>query len=252
MSRNLKLTVAFKGTAYHGFQKQNNAATIQGVLESSLSKLLNADVAVTGCGRTDAGVHARSFCLNFFTESAIPEHGLVKGLNALLPDDIAALHCEEADESFHARYSAKSKEYSYLIDNGHVRDVFSLDLAYYYPRPLDVIRMEKAARLFVGTHDFSAYCKAESLEAVRNKKRGTVREIFDYEVWRDGQRIEFIVKGDGFLHNMARIMAGTLISVSEGKRGLDGVRESLNGGDRSMAGTTLPACGLYLNRVNYE
>jgi len=250
--RNLKLSVAFNGTAYHGFQKQNNAPTVQGVIEAALSKLLNADVAVIGCGRTDAGVHARGYILNFFTDSAIPEHGLVKGLNALLPNDIAALYCEEADESFHARYSAKSKEYSYLIDNGHVRDVFSLDLAHFYPHALDVVLMERAARLFIGTHDFSAYCKAESLEAVRAKKRGTVREILDYEVWRDGHKVEFIVKGDGFLHNMVRIMAGTLVAVSEGKRDLDDIRESLNGGERSMAGTTLPACGLYLNRVNYE
>jgi len=250
--RNIKTAIAFKGTAYHGFQTQNGAATIQGVIEQALSRLLNADTAVTGCGRTDAGVHAREYVLNFRTDSSIPESGIVRGLNALLPHDIAVLKCEEVSAGFHARYSAKYKEYSYLIYNGHVRDVFSYDTAYFYPRYLDVRLMEKTARLFIGEHDFSAYCKAESLETVKAKKRGTIRGIIDFEVWRDGHTVEFIVKGDGFLHNMVRIMAGTLVYVSEGKITPEGVSESLNGNlSRTAAGVTLPPHGLYLNRVDY-
>jgi len=250
--RNLKLTIAYNGTAYHGFQKQSNAPTVQEVFEQTLSRLLQTETGIIGCGRTDAGVHAKNYCLNFKTDVNIPESGLVKGLNDLLPNDIAVLHCEEADDDFHARYSAKSKEYHYLIDNSHTRDVFSHNLSYHYPHKLDARQMEKAARLFIGTYDFSAYCKAESLEIVKAKKRGAVRTIFDFEVWRDGFKVLFIVKGDGFLHNMVRIMAGTLVYVSEEKLTLDHIKASLEGGNREMTGQTLPACGLYLNRVNYE
>jgi len=250
--RNLKLIVSYNGTAYHGFQRQSGLLTVQEVIESALTKLLKTETPVIGCGRTDAGVHARGYCLNFRTDVNIPERGLVKGLNALLPSDIAALRCKEAGADFHARYSAKSKEYHYLIDNSRIRDVFALNMTYFYPRALNIRLMEQAARLFVGTYDFSAYCTAESLETVKSKKRGATREIFDFSVWRDGNKVLFIVKGDGFLHNMVRIMAGTLIAVSERKISLDGVKASLDGGTREMAGQTLPPQGLYLDKVVYE
>lgn len=255
--RNLKVIMSYNGANYHGFQRQANAVTIQEVVETALSKLLGEKAAITGCSRTDSGVHAREFCFNTRTDSTIPNAGFIKGLNSLLPRDIAVHSSEDADDDFHARYSAKLKEYSYLIHNGEIRDVFMRHLACFYPRSLDVEIMNESAKLFIGKHDFSAYCKAESLEITKSKKRGTIREIVDFRVMRHNnsappKAIELIIKGDGFLHNMVRIMAGTLIYVSEGKRSLDDVRASLLTGKRESAGITLPPEGLYLNKVYYE
>ena len=250
--KNKKITISYNGAAYHGFQRQANAITVQEVVETALSKLLGQETPITGCSRTDAGVHAREFCFNMRTSSTIPSEGLVKGLNALLPRDIAVHFCEDVDESFHARYSATGKEYVYLIRNAPIRDVFMRDLAYFYPRPLNINLMEQAAKLLIGEHDFSAYCKAESLEAVKAKKHGAVREIYDLQVKTHSEYVELIVHGNGFLHNMVRIMAGTLVYISEGKRSLNDVHASLSGGKREMAGITLPAHGLYLNKVYYE
>jgi tRNA pseudouridine38-40 synthase len=139
----------------------------------------------------------------------------------------------------------------YLIHNAPVRDVFMQGLAFRYPHTLNSAIMCQAAELFKGTHDFSAYCKAESLEVTKQKKRGTVRTVYDVQVTSADCRLSIAINGDGFLHNMVRIIAGTLLYVSEGKLSLDNVKESLLGGERKMAGKTLPACGLYLNRVFY-
>jgi tRNA pseudouridine38-40 synthase len=247
---NYKVLIAYNGAAYHGFQRQNNAVTVQEVAENALKKLLKQEIGVTGCSRTDAGVHAREFCFNMRTSVAIPTDGLRLGLNALLPADIAVLSCEIAADDFHARYDAVSKEYVYLINNGAVRDVFTPG-AYFYPRELNLSAMREAARLFVGEHDFAAYCKAESLEVTRAKKRGTVRNIYDLQLSAANRQLSIVISGDGFLHNMVRIIAGTLLYVGEGKLNLAEVRESLDGANRTSAGKTLPAHGLYLNRVVY-
>jgi tRNA pseudouridine38-40 synthase len=172
-------------------------------------------------------------------------------MNSLLPSDMVIVSCEDADAGFHARYSAKGKEYVYLISNGERRDVFAAETAFFYPRALDAERLNLAAGLFVGEHDFSAYCKAQSLETIRLKKRGAVREIFDFTVTRDGCRVEMKVSGNGFLHNMVRIMAGTLIYINEGKLTENDVVASFNHPNRCDTGITLPPHGLYLNRVFY-
>jgi tRNA pseudouridine38-40 synthase len=250
--RNLKVIMSYSGSVYHGFQIQQNAVTIQETVETAITKLLKSEHSIIGCSRTDTGVHAREFCFNTKTSSTIPCNGFVRGLNALLPHDISIHSCEEADEDFHARYSAKSKEYCYHIHNGKVRDVFMRDLAHFYPYELDLATMQEAARLFIGEHDFSAYCKAESLSVVKARKHGAVREIYDFSVTRNGDYVELTISGNGFLHNMVRILTGTLLYVSEGKLSYEDVRRSLSGGQRSMAGITLPACGLYLNKVKYE
>jgi tRNA pseudouridine38-40 synthase len=239
--------MSYNGTAYHGFQKQDNAITIQQVLESALTKLLGEESAAIGCSRTDAGVHARGFCFNLKTAGTIPCDGFVKAMNALLPADIAVLSCEEADPNFHARYSAKSKVYSYLIHNAKIRDVFSQNKACFYPRSLDLQIMREAAKILIGEHDFSAYCKAESLATVLMKPYGAVREIYDITITQNGEYIEILIHGNGFLHNMVRIICGTLINVSEGKIGLNDIM----GTKREMVGVTLPAHGLYLNKVVY-
>lgn len=247
--RNLKVFIAYNGAAYHGFQRQDNAVTVQEVVEKTIGKLLKtAPPTIYGCSRTDAGVHARRFCFNVHTDSRIPCEGFVKGMNTLLPEDIAVLSCEDAGEDFHARYDTKVKEYVYLINNKPNRDVFLQKLAYHYPYPLDIARMNKAARLFIGEHDFAGFCRAEGKARVKS----TVRTVYELDVKRNNGICEIRIRGNGFLYNMVRIVAGTLIYVSEGKRTLEDVRRAISTGSRDFAGVTLPPDGLYLNEVLYD
>lgn len=247
--RNLKVFIAYNGAAYHGFQRQDNAVTVQEILEKAIGKLLKVTPpTVYGCSRTDAGVHARRFCFNVRVDSAIPCAGFIKGMNTLLPDDIAVLSCEDVGEDFHARYDTKAKEYVYLINNKPSRDVFLQKLAYHYPRPLDIKKMNEAARLFVGEHDFAGFCRAEG----RARVKSTVRTVFSLDVSLKSGICEIRIRGNGFLYNMVRIVAGTLIYVSEGKRTVEDVRRAIETGSRDFAGVTLPPEGLYLNDVIYD
>lgn len=246
--RNLKVFISYNGAGYHGFQSQSNAVTVQDVVEHALGKLLKTPPPVIyGCSRTDAGVHARQFCFNVHIDSAIPCEGFVKGMNTLLPPDIAVLSCEDAAEDFHARYCARGKEYVYLISNTPQRDVFRQGLAFHYPYELDIERMNEAAELFVGEHDFAAFCRAEG----KARMKTTVREIYEFRAEKSGADVEFRISGSGFLYNMVRICAGTLIYINERKLSLADISRALETGDRNLAGKTLPAEGLYLNRVFY-
>lgn len=246
--RNLKVFIAYNGAAYHGFQRQDNAVTVQETVEKAIGRLLKLPAPVIyGCSRTDTGVHAREFCFNVYIDNKIPCDGFVKGMNTLLPPDIAVLSCEEVDDSFHARYNAKGKEYVYLISNKPQRDVFLQDLAFHYPYKLDIAAMNSAARLLVGEHDFGGFCRAEG----RARMKTTVRTIYDLSVTLDDSLCEVRISGNGFLYNMVRIVTGTLLYISEGRRTEQDIINALETGDRALSGITLPPNGLYLNRVYY-
>lgn len=237
--------MAYRGTAYHGFQRQENAVGIQNVLEEKLSALTDSAVKLNGCSRTDAGVHAREYCFSFETEHSIPCANIVRGMNSLLPDDLAVLSCEEAPADFHARYSCKGKEYMYLILNRREKDPFLADLALHYPYELDTELIARAAQAFVGRHDFTSFC------GTANQKADSFRTIEYFKIEKCENLVKLLVKGDGFLYNMVRIMVGTLIFINEDKLSADSVPRILAARDRNFAGKTAPAHGLYLNKVYY-
>ena len=244
--RNIKLTLCYNGAAFHGYQQQNNAETVEAALKAALHRLLGEDVKPVSCSRTDTGVHAEMFVCNFKTESDRENGKLLRGLNALLPRTVAVTKIEDVPLSFHARYDCRGKEYRYLIWNAPVRSPFYEGRAVHVPYALDADRMHKAAQLFCGTHDFSAYCASGS--EVKSK----VRTVYACSVKREGDLVVFSVRGSGFLYNMVRIMVGTLLSLSQGGCTEADILRSLQTGNRSDAGPTAKAEGLYLHKVFYE
>lgn len=243
--RNLKVIMSYRGTAYHGFQRQDNALTVQEVVERCVSKVLNHKAQINGCSRTDTGVHANNYCFSVLTESSIPVKGFVRGVNGELPDDISILSCEEVPEDFHARFSCKGKEYIYLIHNSESKNPFMTDMALHYRRPFNAELVRSAAQRFVGTHDFAGFCS--NYEEGQN----TVRTIEKFDIEINGESIKMLVKGDGFLYNMIRIMVGTLLTVNEGRMKPEYIDEILKSRNRTLAGRTAQAHGLYLNRIYY-
>lgn len=243
--RNFKVTIRYCGSAYHGWQRQNNSLAVQEVFEQRLSELIGEQTQVNGCSRTDAGVHAREYVLNFYTDSTISCRGVVFAMNSRLPDDIGVLACEEVSEDFHARFDCIGKEYEYVVHNSEYKNPFYMNTAYRSWFPIDEKKLDKAAKIFVGTHDFKAFCCAAC------EKENTVRTIYNFDVRREGELVIFTVSGDGFLYNMVRIMVGTLLFVNEGKIKLCDLEGILKSKDRTKAGRTVPPQGLYLNRVFY-
>ena len=240
------LTLRYLGTAYHGWQVQDNARAIQPIIQDALCEMFPQRPGVTGCSRTDAGVHANMYCCHFDSDLIRDPYGVVCAVNRRLPNDIAATACRVVPNDFHARYSVKAKEYVYVIYNGAHRDPFYHGRAYHYRFPLRVEAMDRAARDLVGTHDFSAFC------AERAKEGDKTRTVMNARVERQGDLVRFTVTADGFLYNMVRIMVGTLLRVSEGKIPPDGIPAIVQSRRRKNAGPTAPAEGLYLNRVFYE
>lgn len=243
---NFKVMMSYDGTAYHGFQRQENAIAIQQIIEETIEKIIGEKVVIYGCSRTDTGVHANEYCFNFLHSNSITCNGIVRSLNALLPDDMGIMSCEEVDESFHARYNCKGKEYIYKIHNSSIKNPFLKDKAYRYSYPIDEKLLNDAAQVFVGTHDFKSFCSSGS------SSTNTIRTIESFKVSRENDLIVMLVKGDGFLYNMVRIMVGTLIFVNEGKISLNSIIDIINSKERKHAGKTAPAQGLYLNRVFYD
>lgn len=244
--RNIKLTIEYDGTAYHGWQAQANARTVQSELKKVIEEVVGHETDLTGAGRTDAGVHALGQVANFKTDCIIPVDRIPFALNSLLPHDIVVKKAEEADMDFHSTFSAAGKTYKYLILNSRFPSAFSSSYMLFHPMKLDVGKMQVAAGYYVGTHDFSAF------KATGGSAKTTVRTIWKTRVEKNGDVIEFRVSGDGFLYNMVRIMAGTLLYVGIGKLQPDDIPEIINSRDRKRAGKTAPPHGLYLVEVEYQ
>ena len=245
--RNLLITISYDGKCFHGWQIQQNAYTVQEAFQNALAKIIGEDFDLKGCSRTDSGVHANMYCLSLKTAHPIPPQRLKAALNRWLPLSIAVKDCVEADSDFHARYSCKSKEYIYKIWNSEVRNPFLDGYALHYRYKLDEELLNTAAQAYVGTHDFTSFCTLDSREP-----GDMTRTVKHFSVTRDGDMVTMRVEADGFLYNMVRIMVGTLLRVQQGKIKPGQIPEIINKKDRSFAGPTAQACGLYLNKVNYK
>lgn len=244
---NYRLTLSYEGTRYRGWQKQGNTAnTLQEKLEHTLSRLLGESVEVAGCGRTDAGVHARCQVCSFRTGEALDCTETLRRLRELLPEDIGALSLKEAAPRFHARLSCTGKTYCYRIRTVETPDVFSRRFVLPCPGKLDVAAMRQAAEALCGKHDFSAFC------SLKNMKKSAVRELREITFEEAPEELRLYYTGDGFLYNMIRILTGTLIEVGLGQREPESMAAILQTRDRAMAGPTAPALGLTLWEVYYE
>lgn len=241
----MRAIVAYDGTDYSGFQAQPEVPTIQGELEAALQRVTGESITIFGSGRTDAGVHAKGQVIHFDTNCAIPLDKWAYVLNNQLPDAIIIQAVEEVDPSFHARFDVKVKEYRYCIDNGKTADLYRHRYALHIRHPLDELRMNQAASLLIGTHDFTSFCSAKTV--VENK----VRTIYDCRVEREGELVWVICRGNGFLYNMVRIIAGTLIEIGSGKRPVEEITRILSAADREQAGKTAEAKGLTMWAVTY-
>ena len=243
--RNVRLDICYDGSRYRGWQRLSSADnTIQQKIETALSRILNEPIELTGSGRTDAGTHAVGQVANFHCDSQMPCEEILSQLRRYLPEDIGIYSCRNVSERFHARLNAKTKTYRYRLWNSDSPCVFDRKYVYIDPRPVDVGAMYEAAELFLGQHDFSAFC------ANKNMKKSTVRYIHSLNVEQKDNEIVFTVTGNGFLHHMVRIMVGTLLEVGRGERSVESIPQ-LFGAQRAQAGELLPSCGLCLMEVSY-
>lgn len=243
--RNIAFRLAYLGTNYHGWQYQNNAVTIQQVVQQAIAKATGCQVSLSGVGRTDAGVHARAYVANGRLATRIPLDKLPLAVSAYLPEDISVSRAVQVPDEFDARFNCRSKEYTYLIHNSRVRNPFYHNRAYFCPAPLDFQAMVQAAPCFEGRQDFAA------VRTLGTPVRSTVRTMLYCKVERQGELISVRVRADGFLYNMARAIAGTLLYCGLGKIPPDRIPAILAAGDREQAGPTAPACGLYLTGMDY-
>ncbi|MCK8816176.1 tRNA pseudouridine(38-40) synthase TruA [Natroniella sulfidigena] len=243
--RNLKCTVAYDGTNYHGFQRQNNAVTIQGEIEKALQKLIKKEVKIIGASRTDAKVHAKGQVFNCKVKSSIPTERFALALNTKLPADIVITDAHEVSPKFHARYDTTGKLYHYQIYNKKFPSPFLRNYTYHINHKLNLEAMKEGAQYLVGEYDFSSF------RAAGCSAKSPVRQIYSLEIDITDHLITIAIKGSGFLYNMIRIIVGTLVEVAIGKQEPDWVKKVLLAKNRKLAGSTAPACGLSLTKVNY-
>ena len=247
MADNYKIILEYDGSRYSGWQIQKNTPhTIQQKVEEALTKINKKEVNVVGAGRTDAGVHAAGQSANFFLDIKIPVKKIPLALNTHLPDDIICIDAVKVSDDFHSRYDARGKKYRYRILNSNFNSVFVRNFVYKVHKKLDLENMRNAAEVLLGTHDFASFCSAGS------SVDSTVRTIYSLEVFSEEDEICIDVSGSGFLYNMIRIIAGTLIEIGKGKKNIAELRNIIASCDRRKAGFTAPAKGLTLLEVFYE
>ncbi len=240
------LTIKYDGTNYCGWQVQPNGISVQATLQKALNAVLPDLKGVTGCSRTDSGVHANMYCAHFDTESSISCEQLVRAVNSKLPNDISAVSCMFVTDDFHARYSSKGKNYIYRINNTDIDDPFSYKYSLKIKHHIDENVINNACKAFLGTHDFCGFCSAGS------SVEDTVRTVTECFVRREGDYIIFSITADGFLYNMVRIIVGTLLEVAYGKISADDLPSIISSKKRELAGPTAKPQGLFLNKVFYE
>ena len=242
---NIRLTIQYDGTNYHGFQIQKNEITIEKVLKDAVFELTGEEVDIIGCGRTDAGVHAIKYTFNFKTDSKIPCDKFPVAFSTVLPDDISVLSCEEAEDDFHSRYSAMRKTYKYVIYRGRFKNPFYTRYSYHFKFPLNIENMKKAAKKIEGEKDFKCFM------AQGSPIKDTVRTVYSIDITENEDIIEIEVTGNGFLYNMVRIIVGTLLSVGSGKTDYLMIDDIIESKLRENAGMTVPPQGLFLKEVYY-
>ena len=248
MARTIRLTLAYDGTGFRGWARQPDPSTrtIEGVLAAQLERVLREPVKLAVAGRTDAGVHARGQVASFSTASSIPPERLQKALNNALAPEVVVLDARDAPEDFHARYSAKSREYVYRIDEARLPDPFTAPFVWHRPGHLRLTPMRDAARLLVGEHDFASFCRQ------RKNGRSTIRNLRQLTVVRHGDVLTIRSVANAFLHQMVRTLVGTLVAVGDGKIEAGSMPEILAARDRGAAGRPAPARGLTLESVSYS
>ncbi len=241
------LTIKYDGSNYCGWQVQPNAASVQATVQKALIDLTSEpELLVTGCSRTDSGVHANMFCLHFDSNTSIPEGKIPFALNMRLPNDIVAVGCRAVADDFHARYSSLGKTYVYKIHNSRFPDPFKYKYYLTVNRHIDEGKLDKAAKCFVGIHDFKGFCSAGSTVT------DTVRAVSQCDVQRQGDDVFISITANGFLYNMVRIIVGTLLEINEGKINPADLPDIINSCDRTRAGITAQAHALYLDKVHYN
>jgi len=247
MGKNFKLIIEYDGTAYHGWQRQNNVSTIQGTLEKATAKMTKQPVTLHGSGRTDAGVHAWNQVASFSADTNLSGESFQRGLNCLTPRDIVIKDCQVVPKEFHARFDATGKVYEYIILNRYTPAAVGRTYAWHVRRPLDWSLMEEAANRLKGTHDFAAF------EATGSPRSHTVRTVPDASVKYEGSsdRVIFTIEANGFLRCMVRNIVGTLVDVGLKKTSLQEFQSIFTSRDRNRAGVTAPPHGLFLREVKY-
>lgn len=243
--RTIKLTISYDGTRYNGWQLQKNGRTVQGEIEKAIEKVFGRLHRLHAASRTDAGVHAKSQVAHFKTTERIPVDKIAVALNSRLPEDISIIRAEEVPGEFHARFDAKTKHYRYHVLNSKKRDPFSERYAWRVPYSLDVPLMRKESKVLLGEHDF------KSFQASDKRERSSTRRITKISVKKKGSSVDIDIEGNGFLYNMVRNIAGTLVDIGRGYLPAGSMKKILKAKDRTKAGPTAPAKGLFLMEVKY-